>query len=290
MICLHDDDYPKLLAKIPDPPARLWVRGKIDPAAPCIAIVGTRSSTRYGEQVARQLARDLAARGACIVSGLARGIDAAAHRGALEAGGQTIAVLGCGLDVVYPPEHGELAREVAAQGALVSEYPPDRSPGRYTFVQRNRIIAGLSAITVVVESPLDGGAMTTADFACEQGRTVGAVPGRIDQPSSAGCLQLLKEGAAIVTCADDLFAELGFATVAVDLNVGTVIAPIRSARGLASGEDERRVLAALAGGDHLSLDQIVERCGLLPARASAAVMMLELKGAISKRPDGCYEA
>lgn len=287
MICFCDADYPPLLAKIHDPPPQLWVSGTLDPAATCVSIVGTRRCTRYGEAVARQLARELAARGAWIVSGLARGIDAAAHRGALEAGGKTIAVLGCGVDVVYPSEHRGLAQEVARSGAIVSEFPPAHPPGRHTFVRRNRIIAGLSAITVIVESHLDGGAMTTADFACEQGRTVGAVPGRVDQPTSEGCHQLLREGAALVTCADDLFAELGFAVFAAGAGV---IGPVGMPRRAPSGEDEALVLAALRGGERLSLDQLIARSGLPTARAASTVMTLELKGAIAKQSDGSYEA
>lgn len=250
-------------------------------------MVGTRRCTRYGEEVARQLARELAARGAWIVSGLARGIDAAAHRGALEAGGKTIAVLGCGLEVIYPSEHRQLAEEIARSGAVVSEFSPRHPPGRYTFVRRNRIISGLSALTVVVESPLDGGAMTTADFACEQGRTVGAVPGRVDQSTSEGCHQLLREGAALVTCAEDLFAELGFAVVAAGAGV---IGPASALRRPPSGEDEKLILEALRGGERLSLDRLIARSGLPTARAASAVMTLELKGSIAKQSDACYEA
>lgn len=287
MIALGDALYPPLLAKIHDPPARLWVKGELDPAATCVAIVGTRHSTRYGEEAARELARTLAARGAWVVSGLARGIDAAAHRGALEAGGKTIAVLGSGVDVIYPSEHRQLAADIARQGALVSEYPPNQAPGKYTFIQRNRIIAGLSVITVVAESPMNGGAMTTADFACEQGRTVGAVPGRIDQAGSAGCHQLIREGAALVTGAEDLFAELGFAMFAAGAGV---IAPVGAPRPEPSGQDERLIVAALREGERLGLDELIARSRLPAARASATVLALELKGTIVKRPDGRYEA
>lgn len=287
MISLGDDHYPPLLAKIHDPPPQLWVNGSFDLAATCVAIVGTRASTRYGEEVARGLAKELAQRGAWIVSGMARGIDAAAHRGALEAGGRTIAVLGCGVDVVYPREHRELAEQIARSGAIVSEFPPGHPPEKFTFVQRNRVIAGLSVVTVVVESPLDGGAMITADFACEQGRTVAAVPGRVDQPNSAGCHQLIREGASLVTCADDLFAELGFAVVAAASGLPGPPAALR--RSPTSG-DEQFLLAALSNGDRLPLDALIVRSGLPTARANATVLMLELKGAITKRSDGLYEA
>lgn len=276
--------YPALLAKMQDPPARLWVDGRIDPEAPCVAIVGTRRASRYGVEAAHGLAAALARRGVCVVSGMALGIDAAAHRGALSVGGRTVAVLGTGVDVVYPGVHRALAREIAASGALVSEFEPGSPPQKHTFIRRNRIIAGLSTITVVVESPMGGGAMITADFACEQGRGVGAVPGRIDQRTSEGCHQLIKEGASLITCADDLFGELGF-----------LISPgrMRLARDTASPPAdayEAAILTALAGGARRTLDELCAETALPAGRLAATLMALEVAGRVTKHPDATYES
>ncbi len=193
---LRDDpDYPTLLREIADAPTVLYRQGALAGGHPCIAIVGSRRTTLYGQTVATRFGAELAQRGFCIVSGLARGIDTAAHEGALKVGGKTAAVLGTGLDIVYPPENLELLRRVAEAGAVYSEYPFGRRADRHTFVLRNRIVSGMAAAVVVVESAVDGGAMITARFAGEQGRTVFAVPGRIDQSTSAGCHQLIRDGA-----------------------------------------------------------------------------------------------
>jgi DNA processing protein len=203
-----DGAYPAPLREIHDPPPVLYRRGGYGFDATAIAVVGSRRPTPYGLGVARSLAAELARRGCCVVSGLARGIDTAAHEGALEAGGRTVAVLGGGLGAVYPPENLPLALRIAGSGAVVSEYPLGRRPDRQTFPRRNRIVAGMSAAVIVVESGLDGGAMITARLAGDQGRLVFAVPGRIGEPSSEGCHQLIRDGATLLTGIADVWQEL----------------------------------------------------------------------------------
>ena len=202
--------YPQLLREIYDPPGVLFVRGSLSPQdAIAVAIVGTRHASHYGLRQAERLARGLAAAGITVVSGLARGIDAAAHRGALAAGGRTIAVLASGLLNVYPPEHGELAEDIRGQGALVSESPPHSPPKSGAFPQRNRLIAGMSLGIVVVEAAQRSGALISAEHAMEQGREVFAVPGRVDNCTSRGCHRLIREGAKLVERVDDILDELG---------------------------------------------------------------------------------
>jgi DNA processing protein len=209
-ITARDDAYPRALRQIHDPPIGLYRRGGYAFDLPGVAVVGSRRATLYGQSVAKKLGADLAGRGFCVVSGLARGIDTAAHEGALAAGGRTVAVLGNGLDIIYPPENLELYRRIAEQGAVVSEFPFGRRADRQSFAMRNRIISGMCEAVVVVESDVDGGAMITARFAGEHGRLIFAVPGRIDQPSSRGCHQLIRDGATLFTGIDDLLAEMNY--------------------------------------------------------------------------------
>ena len=196
----RDVGYPRLLKEIHDPPIGLYRKGVYDFAQPCVAIVGSRRTTLYGQSVAKKLAADLARLGFCIVSGLARGIDTAAHEGALSVGGKTAAVLGCGIDIVYPPENLALYRRIEAEGAILSEFPFGRRADRQSFPMRNRVVAGIAEAVVVVETDVSGGSMITARFAGEQGRLIFAVPGRIDQNTSAGCHQLIRDGATLLTC------------------------------------------------------------------------------------------
>jgi DNA processing protein len=283
-----DADYPILLRQIPDPPTALYRKGSLAGGHPCIAIVGSRRTTAYGQTVAKQFAGELAQRGFCIVSGLARGIDTAAHEGALEAGGKTAAVLGTGLDVVYPPENLALYRRVAAIGVVFSENYFGRKPDRHSFVLRNRIVAGMSSAVVVVESAVDGGAMITARFAGEQGRTLFAVPGRIDQSTSAGCHQLIRDGATLVTGVDDILSELNYLG-------GLQPAAIpekgegEATRGGDLTAEERTVLGVFRGGEILPADAVAARTGLPAERISAALLMLEIKRRIAKRIDGAFE-
>ena len=205
------ENYSRLLREIQDPPIGLYSLGNVvQERKGCIAIVGSRRATLYGLRVAKQLAGELARAGFCIVSGLARGIDSAAHKGALEVGGKTISVLGCGVDIVYPPENLTLYREVINQGTVLSEFPLGRRADKGTFPRRNRIISGLSKAVIVVESAVNGGSMITANFAAEQNRIVFAVPGQIDQEMSKGCHRLIREGAILCQTVEDVLEELNF--------------------------------------------------------------------------------
>jgi DNA processing protein len=210
VVALDDPNYPALLKQIHDPPARLYVHGRL-PAEPMIAIVGSRRATPYGQRAARRLARDLSELGVVVVSGLARGIDAAAHRGALEGGSPTVAVMATGLDRIYPPEHAELAQAIAQSGAVITEAEPGTPPLPGRFPVRNRIISGLSLGVIVVEAAQRSGALITARMAAEQGRDVLCVPGSIENPLATGVHQLIKDGAKLVQTVEDVldeFAEL----------------------------------------------------------------------------------
>ncbi len=286
----RDPAYPGLLREIHDPPIGLYRLGAHDFAAPGIAIVGSRRTTLYGQATARRFAGDLARLGFCVVSGLARGIDTAAHEGALEAGGRTAAVLGCGADIVYPPENLGLFRRITASGAVLSEFPFGRRADRQSFAMRNRIVAGMCQATIVVESDVDGGAMITARFAGEQGRMLFAVPGRIDQPTSAGCHQLIRDGATLMTSVDDLLEELSYLAGFRPAPVAAKPAETAAGRPANLKSEEERVLASLAGGAMLAPDAVGALTGLGPAEVSAALMMLEIRRLVVKRADGRYEA
>ncbi len=280
--------YPQALREIHDPPIGLYKKGNYCWDRPGIALVGSRRTTLYGQGIAKRFAGELARAGFCIVSGLARGIDTAAHEGALEAGGATAAVLGTGLDIVYPPENLELYRRVEAGGAIVSEFPFGRRADRQSFAMRNRIVSGLCAAVVVIESDVDGGSMITARFAGEQGRQLFAVPGRIDQATSAGCHQLIRDGAILCTGVDDILAELQ-SLPGLHPAARTRIAGAATARPALS-EPEAKVYAAFAGGEILTIDDLAEKTGLPHPELSPALMMLELKKQVAKRLDGAYEA
>ena len=206
----RDPGYPRLLAETHDPPIGLYRKGGYAFDNPCVAIVGSRRATTYGQSVAKRLGAELGQRGFCVVSGLARGVDTSAHEGALSVGGRTAAVLGTGIDVIHPPENLGLYRRIAESGAVLSEFPFGRSVDRDSFAMRSRVIAGICEAVVVVESDMWGGAMTTAKFAGEQGRLVFAVPGRIDQSTSAGPNQLIRDGAALLTRVEDVLQEIQY--------------------------------------------------------------------------------
>jgi DNA processing protein len=286
----QDPSYPKLLREINDPPIGLYRKGQYDFAKPCIAVVGSRRTTLYGQSVAQQLGADLARLGFCVVSGLARGIDTSAHEGALSVGGTTAAVVGCGIDIVYPPENLELYRKIEESGAIISEFPFGRRADRQTFPMRNRVVAGMSDAVVVVETDVNGGSMITARFAGEQGRLIFAVPGRIDQVSSAGCHQLIRDGAILFTSIDDILQELsyldGFRPSPIPQNDTNAERPT-------IGElqpEESAVLECFDGGEILSIDQMTELTKLSPAQVCSTLMMLELKRLVTKRADGRFEA
>jgi len=288
----RDGRYPAVLREIHDPPIGLYQKGRYRWDRPAIAIVGSRRTTLYGQSVAKRFGGELARAGFCVVSGLARGIDTAAHEGALEAGGATAAVLGTGIDLIYPPENLDLYRRVEATGAIVSEFPFGRRADRQSFAMRNRIVSGLCTAIVVVESDVDGGSMITAKFAGDQGRTVFAVPGRIDQPTSAGCHQLIRDGAVLCTSVDDILDELNHLPglrVATAADRTTAAAPL--ARPLPElDETEAKAFGCFAGGAILTIDDLAEKAGLTFPALAPALMMLELKKLVAKRLDGTYEA
>jgi DNA processing protein len=265
--------YPPLLAQLHDPPAQLHLRG--DPEClfrPAVAVVGARSCSPYGAQVARDLARQLAAAGVTVVSGLARGIDGEAHRGALAGGGTTVAVLGCGIDRDYPRSHAGLAERIRATGAVLSEYPPGVEPAPWRFPARNRVIAGLCLATVVVEARERSGALITADFALELGRDVFAVPGEITSALSAGTNDLLRQGAAPLTAARDVLAALG-------------LEPEPPPRPRVS-EPAESVLELLADGAR-DADELARLAGRPSAEVAAVLVELELAGLVAEA-DGLY--
>jgi DNA processing protein len=275
-IVWSDTAYPPSLAAIIDPPPVLWTRGS--PAAlqqPAVAIVGSRAASPYALDVADRLAADLAARGLTIVSGLARGVDSAAHRGALSAGGSTIAVLGCGADIVYPPEHARLAREIEPQGLIVSELVPGTIPFPRFFPQRNRIISGLSRAVVIVEAGERSGSLITARCALEQGRDVLAVPGNVLSERNRGGHALLRDGAKLVETADDILEELN----------GVGSRPHAEGR-LPPPADP--LLALLPPGEACDLDGISDRSGLSPSRLLPRLFELELQGLVRRAGAGRF--
>jgi DNA processing protein len=262
-----DHAYPRPLLDLPDAPPHLFALGTSDRVAqPVVAIVGTRDATAYGERVTREIAAALARAGACVVSGMARGIDAAAHEAALAAGGRTVAVLGTGIDVPYPAAHRALHRRIAAEGVVLSEHPPGAPASPGSFPRRNRIIAALASATIVVEAGHRSGALITATHALDLGRTVAAVPGPIDSAQSAGSNELLRDGAMVIAAVADALALLGLA------------APVRDRAAELTG-GERRVWDALADGA-LDLDAIAVRTALPVRHCLTAVTSLELAGAV----------
>ncbi len=289
----EDASYPPLLRDIHDPPVGLYCLGDYTGEDRVVSIVGSRRATLYGIAVAKRLAGDLARLGFWVASGGARGIDLAAHEGTLESGGKTAVVLGCGVDIVYPPEHLELFRCIAGQGAVLSEFPLGRGADKQTFPMRNRLIAGLSRATIIVESDVNGGSMITARQAVDHGREVFAVPGRIDQVASRGCHKLIREGEAkLLTGIEDILEEWKF-TGQLDIKIDqpAPLATPASAEILAAlGEDAQKVFALLQGGKPAHPDELGTQTELPSARVSAALLMLELKHLVVKRADGRFEA
>jgi DNA processing protein len=274
-----DPEYPPMLSAIVDPPPVLWVRGA--PAAlipPAVAVVGSRAGSPYALAVAEKLAAALAERGVVVVSGLARGVDSAAHRGALSANGITVAVLGCGADLVYPAEHRALAREIAASGAVISELAPRTAPLPMFFPQRNRIISGLSRAVVVVEAGEKSGSLITARCALEQGRDVLAVPGNVLNGRNRGGHALIRDGAKIVETADDIVEELG---------MGFGAEP-RGNAGRGAGQSADPVLASVAPGETFDLDGLAARTGLTAARLLPRLFELELQGLVRREGGGRF--
>jgi DNA processing protein len=291
-ITAREGGYPRMLKEIHDPPIGLYGKGSYQFEQSCVAIVGSRRTTLYGQAVAKKLGSELAQLGFCVVSGLARGIDTAAHEGALSVGGRTAAVLGTGIDIIYPSENLDLYRRITESGAVLSEFPFGRKADRQSFAMRNRIVSGMSEAVVVVESDVAGGAMITARFAGEQGRLLFAVPGRIDQPTSAGCHQLIRDGATLLTGVDDILNELSYLG---GMRPAAIPAP-EGAQGVLEqlqGEltaPEQQIVRALHNGAALGIDALASWTGLGIPEISAALLMLELKKHVVKRADGTYEA
>lgn len=297
-ISIDAEGYPASLREIYDPPAVLYQRGSLESTDQrAVAIVGTRRATRYGLRQAEVLATGLAQAGITVVSGLARGIDAAAHRACLAAGGRTLAVMAGGLMKIYPPEHARLADEVAERGALLAESPPPMPPMSGSFPQRNRIISGLSLGVVVIEAAERSGALITARHAAEQGRDAFAVPGPIDSPQSAGCHRLIQEGAKLVTSVDDILEELSDFSVTPPLSVlasreqrtlafdqGTTGKPSTPVRAsiLPPTDEAERAIWEVVGTEPMAIDQIIDTTGLPVPRVLAAISVMETAGRLRR--------
>ncbi len=286
MVTPLDDEYPDSLKEIHDPPLALYVRGELKSTDQhAIAMVGSRRCTHYGRTVADRLAYQLAKVGYTVVSGLARGIDTAAHQGSLKGGGRTIAVLGGALDCLYPAENEKLADAIAKQGAVISEYPLGREPDRTTFPYRNRIVSGLSMGVVVVEAPRKSGSLITVDMAMEQGRSVFAVPGRIDTPSAAGCHMLIKNGAKLVEGVDDVLEE--FEMLIPPAKREAAATATRRPEVHLSGDEESIVRALGEGG--LDVDALARQAELSSAKVSSLLLGLEMKRVVRMLPGRVVE-
>lgn len=309
ILTFQDAEYPNRLRNIYDPPFLLYVRGHLPQVdeEPVITVVGTRKCTPYGESCGEKLGYGLARCGAVVVSGLARGVDAAATRGALRGGGVPIGVLGCGPDVVYPPEHRYLYEDVAAAGALLSEYPPGTGPEKSHFPERNRIMSGLAVATVVVEAPLHSGALITGNTALEQGRDLYAVPGPIDAPASVGCNRILRDGGTIVTEVRDILDHytsqfpdklhleeareepetLGYQARRERAEAPRAVPPSLSASGSGLTDDQIALLRVLTGEPRL-VDDLIEETGIPARRVLSALTLLELDGHVTQHAGKRY--
>lgn len=278
-----DDRYPPPLDEIPDPPALLYIKGAIEPRDQlAIAIVGSRRCTPYGIRTAERLASSLARTGFTVVSGLARGIDAAAHRGAMKSGGRTIAVLGNGLSAIYPPEHEDLAAEIAAgRGAIVSELPMTQGPLAGLFPQRNRIISGLCLGVIIVEAAPRSGSLSTAHHAMEQNREVFAVPGPVDSLASRGCHRLIRDGARLVETVDDVLEELG--PLVREVKPAADEPAVRHPAELGLTDQERSLLGCLDDSPS-GVDVLITRTGLTASQVMATLSVLELKRMVKRLP------
>lgn len=281
ILTYEDKDYPDNLKHIPGAPIVLYVKGKLEERDNlALAIVGSRRASFYGLNNAEKFAQDLAECGVTVVSGLARGIDTYAHRGALKAGGgRTIAVLGSGFNQLYPAENKELAEEIARKGAVISEFPMDTEPLKQNFPRRNRVISGLSLGVLVAEAAKNSGALITADFALEQGREVFALPGKIDSGTSAGANSLIKQGAKLVSCLEDILEELNLARPAKVANNVKV-----DNRRQPASDDKESVLCRVISKAPLALDEIAEKTGMSVAVLSDTLLRLEMKKLIRQLP------
>ena len=296
VVMLGDAAYPSALLDIEDPPLMLYMLGVLSQRAleatkivsNSLAIVGSRNPTPQGESNARQFAKAFGSAGICVVSGLALGIDGAAHDGALLGGGQTIAVVGTGLDRVYPKKHLALAHRIAQQGMIISEFALGTPPLMSNFPRRNRIISGLSRGTLVVEAALQSGSLITARLAAEQGKEVFAIPGSIHSPQSRGCHALIKQGAKLVELAQDVLEELNMADVGIPESPSRSSPPDEGVVWETSQSSSRALIAAL-GFDAVSLDALQARTGLATAQLQAQLLELELNGLVARLPGGLFQ-
>jgi DNA processing protein len=286
LLCLNDDHYPSLLKQIPDPPPILYVYGTLEPSESCVAIVGSRNATSYGLSVTRSLAKDLAMHHMTIVSGMARGIDTAAHEGALAGEGRTIAVMGCGLEIVYPGENKKLFHSIAKDnGAVISEFPMQSKPEAYHFPRRNRIISGISMGTIVVEAGEKSGSLITARLALEQDRQVFAVPGHVHSKFSNGTHRLIKQGAKLVENVRDVLEDLGpFLNYHLLSHETSVSKQIQPAHMLPELNPFEQII-----WDHLTLepmhiDELLMFLDKTTAELSAQLLQMELKGLVKQYP------
>jgi len=278
-ICLEDQEYPSLLRQINGPPPVLYVQGRSELLESCcVAIVGSRAATSYGHRIASLLARDLAAQGVTVVSGLALGIDSCAHAGALAISGATVGVLGCGLDVVYPQQNSNLYEQIRGSGLLVTEYPLGTSPDAFRFPARNRIIAGMSYGVVVVEAARKSGSLITAEFALDEGRDVFAVPGQVDSFKSAGAHWLLQQGAKLVLSAGDILEELHLCTGLYDEKKA------RAGDGVMALDPELLGLLEMIEPYSMKRDALIAGSGLSPGRVAEFLLLLELEGLVEMLP------
>ncbi len=283
IVTLKNDDYPRRLKDIYDPPALLYLRGQLrreDELA--IAIVGSRKTSPYGRWITEKIGEDLARHGITVVSGMARGIDSVAHKGALQGEGRTIAVLGCGVDVIYPSENRNLFYQIIEQGAILSEFPMASPPEGGHFPRRNRIISGLSIGVVIVQASADSGSLITANFALEQGREVFAVPGNVGAEGSRGTNRLIKEGAKLVESSEDILEEILPQWRREGETVQKAESPVP---GLT---EEEKILYGLLGETPLHIDAVIRESQWDPGKVSSLLLNLELKGLISQWPGKCF--
>ncbi len=282
VVTQEDENYPELLRQIYDPPIVLYVKGTLMPRDKnSVAIVGSRMTTAYGTNVARKFGYQLAYMGITVVSGGARGIDTSAHQGALTAKGRTIAVLGTGINQVFPPENAQLFEKIAANGALITQFPFNRPADKQTFPIRNRIVAGMTLGTVIVEANLTSGALITANFAVEYGRQTFAVPGPIDSPRSKGCHDLIKKGAKLCESAEDIVTE--FEYLFPTSNKPTAPGETGQLPGLTLSDNEKLLYDAL-GHEELFVDDLISKTGLPPSTVSVALLTLEMKKLVKQAP------
>ncbi len=282
IITIEDNDYPEDLKNIPDPPIVLYLKGELRPEDKlAIGIVGSRRASFYGLSNAGKFAYELSARGFTVISGMARGIDTAAHRGALKAGGRTIAVMGSGFNRIYPPENKNLAEEISRQGAVISEFPVDTPPKRENFPCRNRLISGLALGILVVEAAQNSGALITADFALEQGRDVFSLPGKVDSNTSFGTNGLIKQGAKLVSCVDDITEEYIFPQ---DQKKVCAEDNIKELSAIDSGNKAEDILYGLISSEAVQLDDLAEKLNMDIPQISGMLLKLQLKKLIRQLP------